>query len=68
MKKFSVSVMVIGLLLRDFFLQQYTSMVREGSTGTNGLALNAEGNLLVSHILVFVVLIGLILYLRSRNS
>lgn len=68
MRKFSISTMVIGLLLRDFFLQQYTSLERQGSAAKNALSLNAEGNLLLSHIMVILVLLALFLYIRSKDK
>lgn len=68
MRKLSISTIVIGLLLRDFFLQQYTSLNKLGSVAKNALSLNAEGNLLLSHIMVVLVLLALFLYIRSKDK
>lgn len=67
MRKCSVAVMVLGLILRDFFLQQYTFFSRE-SLSRNILGLNAEGNLMMSRIITGIVIIFLIVYLCSRDA
>lgn len=68
MRKCSVAVMVLGLLLRDFFLQQYNYLTREGALARNALGLHAEGNLMMSRIITGIVILFLIVYLCSRDT